>query len=500
MRIFLAAVLASLLLIAALPGCAAPPAAPAAPLAPAAPTSASVGGANIVAISPPAQACCPKQTLPQFLGITGLFHGLQGILGRLRNRLGAIWPGLEAKPALLAITDPANLESGNPAVAAAAGIKSEEDGAAQKAKAIEYLASVGCAGCYPGVEDAMLAALDDCTEAVRFAAAKALRSTASMPCKNCCRSACCGPKLRERLDKMAYGTDSQGCYLESSDRVRRMARLAVCQCTCVPEKPGATDSPSQLPPEGPPEEVPPPAAEAPGVASVLRTPLARQALPASSAETGAASAPIGSGVVPTATTLHSAPTPAAGANATSPVCAINYEAAIAALVQSPAPQDPAVQAASPPAPPVVQVNCEIWTARPGSFASRGEAIALLTVARTQLLSSPPDQMFPPQLERSVRQWIEPREAGSPVLAGALEAIPAGGVSRIIEDNGGWHIVRIVDKRSVPAVVAAAWKRTLQPSPAPPRTAMSAAATATGRTQVATSAASAAASPANCGCR
>jgi hypothetical protein len=253
-------------------GCRAPAAAPS-PAAPILPSSASVGGANIVAISPPGQQCCPKQTLPQFLGVTGACEGIKGLVNRLRNLLGSIWPGLEAKPELLSIADPANLDSPNPAVAAAAGVKAEEDQAAQKEKALMYLATIGCAGCYPGIEDAMLAALDDCTEGVRFAAAAALRKTATMPCKNCCRSACCGPKIRTKLTKLAYETDSQGCFLEGSERVRRMARLALANCTCVPDKPGGAQQ-QRLPEEGPSSPEPTPAGEpapgAPTMASVVR--------------------------------------------------------------------------------------------------------------------------------------------------------------------------------------------------------------------------------------
>src|SRR5215217_5231172 len=94
------AVIVSLLLATGMSGCASPPAAPAPP-APTMPTSAAVGGTNIVAIAPPGQACCPKQTLPQFLGITGACEGVKQLIDRLRNRLGAIWPGLEAKPEIL---------------------------------------------------------------------------------------------------------------------------------------------------------------------------------------------------------------------------------------------------------------------------------------------------------------------------------------------------------------------------------------------------------------
>lgn len=332
-----------LLLALAAIGCRAPATAPAA-AAPMLPTSAAVGGTNIVAIAPPAQQCCPKQTLPQFLGITGAFKGIGGLLNRLRNRLGAIWPGLEAKPEVLAISDPANLDSPNPAVAAAAGVKAEEDGAAQKAKAIAYLASVGCAGCYPGIEDALLAALDDCTELVRFETAKALRSTSTMPCKNCCRSACCGPKIREKLVKLAYETDSQGCYLEPSDRVRRMARLAIANCNCVPEKPGQPAA--TLPTEGPgaadaapnPEPVPTPAAP---VVSVLRNPAELLF------SANVASPPVGSGLLPGQQTSAMPPM------RTYPTTmAVSYEQALAAYAKEP--QSPsAMPVRMPPGPPPV---------------------------------------------------------------------------------------------------------------------------------------------------
>src|SRR5262245_49708274 len=102
------AIIGVLLLAAAL-GCRAAAAAATATSAPTLPTSAQAGGTSIVAIAPPAQQCCPKQTLPQFLGITGACEGIKEICDRIKNRLGAIWPGLEAKPEVLAIADPKNL-------------------------------------------------------------------------------------------------------------------------------------------------------------------------------------------------------------------------------------------------------------------------------------------------------------------------------------------------------------------------------------------------------
>jgi hypothetical protein len=404
-----------LLLAVVAVGCRAAAVAPA-PAAPALPTSASVGGTNIVAISPPAQQCCPKQTLPQFLGINGLFKGVGGLIDRLRNRLGSIWPGLEAKPEILSITDPANAESSNPAIAAAADAKAQEDEAAQKAKAIIYLGKLGCAGCYPGIEDAILAALDDCTEEVRFGAAKALRTSATMPCKNCCRSACCGPKVREKLTKIAYETDTQGCYFESSDRVRRMARLALAQCTCVPEKPGQSDE--KLPKEGPG------GAEGPAAATAMLGPAPAAA---------------------TASVLKQSPARTAKAPAVvepvkdNSVRRASLEEVIAAYSDKPAVNGAEQQ----------EVAYEIWTARHADFRSAIDANAIMTMARTQVMSSQPVNL-PVQLAHQVRGWSV-MQANSPPLAAAIAATPIGGVSGIFEGQAGWHVVRVLGKRQRAAV-------------------------------------------------
>ncbi|MCL4201018.1 MAG: hypothetical protein KJ000_00885 [Pirellulaceae bacterium] len=225
-------------------GCASVPPAPPAPV-PAPPPVNTAGPATIVVGQP--QPCCPKQTLPEFLGLTGLFKAGGALFSRIRARLGMRFPGLEGKPPVLSITDPANMDSPNPAVSAAAEIKAQEDAADQKIKGLRYLATIGCGGCYPDVEQALLAGLDDCTEAVRFEAASALRSTAGNPCQFCASDKCCSPAVQKKLRDVAYGIkDNSNCYKESSARVRRMARLALAGCgdTMVAEPETPIEGPS----------------------------------------------------------------------------------------------------------------------------------------------------------------------------------------------------------------------------------------------------------------
>jgi hypothetical protein len=237
------------LAIAACVGCASAPSAPVPPI----PTPPIAAGQTTIMMAQPPSA--PAQTLPDFLGITGLFKAGGGCLNRSRNMLGKYFPGMEAKPAALAISDPANLESPSPAAAAAADVKAQEDGAEQKVKGIRYLAKVGCGDCYPDVEKALLAALDDCTEDVRFAGAQALRDAAGDPCQSCRHTSCCSPEVRTKLREIGCGIDEKTkCYKEPSARVRRMARLALSGCGCAPQQsgipeegPGIEDQPAEEP-------------------------------------------------------------------------------------------------------------------------------------------------------------------------------------------------------------------------------------------------------------
>jgi hypothetical protein len=204
----------------------------------------------------------------------------------------------------LPLTDPANLASDVPAISKAAEIKAEEDLAPQKIAALRYLATIGCGGCYKSVEDAFLAALDDCTEAVRYEAVKALRDTTTCTCQFCNRDACCSEKIQKKLRDMAEGLDDKGCPKEMSERVRRQARLALAECgpppPVVTTAPTQTEVPEEGPTEGPAEgpeagegetdrpDLPPPAEpesdstarRGPAVRSIVPAPAVSGAVPA----------------------------------------------------------------------------------------------------------------------------------------------------------------------------------------------------------------------------
>lgn len=250
---------------------------------PAAPTPTTVQAANgttVVSVAPPAQQCC-KQTLPQWLGLSNCCAKIQRLLSAIPGLVGLFAPGLgntmsdiANQPPLLPVNAPQNLQSSNPAVQTAAQVANEQNQAKQKIAAIQYLATIGCAGCYPGVEEALLASLDDCTESVRFAAAKALYDTTGRPCQMCNSKACCSAKVRERLMSVAYETKDDLCFKESSARVRRMARLALVNCggdcdvgvDAVPlEGPAVTPTPA--PASGAPAVPPAPAATPPATSA-----------------------------------------------------------------------------------------------------------------------------------------------------------------------------------------------------------------------------------------
>jgi hypothetical protein len=200
-------------------------------------------------------------TLWQWLGIPQGFNKIKDATTNVKGNR----PEKERTPPLKRIADPQNLKSDNPAIKTAAKIKQEEDLAPQKVKAIKYMADVGCT-CYPGVKEALLAALDDCTEEVRYQAALAFCQIASKNCQYCAKGSCCAADVMTKLDDMAHGQDAKGCCKEASERVRAAAASALNACR---SKQTGTPAPA---PETVPERKELPLELAPGPEEKPRTP------------------------------------------------------------------------------------------------------------------------------------------------------------------------------------------------------------------------------------
>jgi len=187
----------------------------------------------------------PTVTVWNKLGVPQAFDAANA---NLVNRRGN-HPQWEKKPPLKRIADPANLESPNPAIKAAAEIKAEEDLAPQKIKALKYLATIGC-GCYDKegkVEAAILAGLNDCTEEVRKTAAETvLALVGDCSCHDGCGNNCCTEKIQEKLQDMAYG-ETDGCWHEPSAEVRAIAMQALSACPPISVVPAAEDERETVP-------------------------------------------------------------------------------------------------------------------------------------------------------------------------------------------------------------------------------------------------------------
>lgn len=207
----------------------------------------------LLSISAVGRAEEPK-TLWTFLGIPQAYNHVHGALA---NRSGK-HPGLEKKPPLKKLADPANLASDVPVLKKAAEVKKAEDLKKQKIKAIRYLTEIGC-GCYDtdgSITEAVLAASDDCTEEVRLATVEAIAAAASRECcSNCGTTCCCNKKVLLRLAEMAYERDDTGCFKEPSSRVRESAAAALRAC-CPDAGPVVVEQPTEATePETPRESV-----------------------------------------------------------------------------------------------------------------------------------------------------------------------------------------------------------------------------------------------------
>ena len=205
----------------------------------------------------------PPTTLWRFMGVP---QGFQKVRDVVTNRRGNR-PGLERRDPIKRIADPANLESDNPAIKAAAEIKKAEDMKAQKIKAIKYLASIGC-GCYDQdgkITEALLAATDDCTPDVREAAIEAIEDAAgNQCCKKCGSTSCCSEEIAKRLSAMAYERGDDGCPIEANAEIREAAARALKKCCpggpptgpILEEAPEPDPGPEPIPPPELPEPIP----------------------------------------------------------------------------------------------------------------------------------------------------------------------------------------------------------------------------------------------------
>jgi len=207
-------------------------------------------GVELESLDAAAAGAAGKPT--SFWNWLGIPQGTQKVRDARLNRRGNN-PDRERVDPLKRIADPENLKSDNPAIKTAAQAKAEADLAPQKIKAIKFLATVCCCcSQYKAeVKKALLAALSDCTEEVRYEAAVALCQCAGDPCTICNRCSCCDPDIMGKLAEMADGKAPNGCYLEASPRVREAARNALKGCEEVFRPTGPGPGPAPLRPEGP---------------------------------------------------------------------------------------------------------------------------------------------------------------------------------------------------------------------------------------------------------
>ncbi|MEO1992891.1 MAG: hypothetical protein ABGW78_13220, partial [Pirellulales bacterium] len=104
--------------------------------------------------------------------------------------------------------------SANPAIKAAAKAKAAKHAICKKKKALEYLANMGCSPEHPEVGPALLAAMGDPDEPVRYAAVKAVYQTASE----------CQDKKQKKNARKAIGC------LESCHDWKKKIEKKFCEC------------------------------------------------------------------------------------------------------------------------------------------------------------------------------------------------------------------------------------------------------------------------------
>lgn len=142
------------------------------------------------------------------------------LAGRIQNPMsnltgGLIPPFCPTTPTLAELQDPG-------VIGAAAKVKQDQAGAAERIEAIKKLATVDCTY-WPEAEEALIGALrTDRNECVRYEAALALAS-----------GCCCTCKVIVALSHTVCCSDKDGGFMEKSARVRTAAAVALEQCLTI---------------------------------------------------------------------------------------------------------------------------------------------------------------------------------------------------------------------------------------------------------------------------
>jgi len=415
--------------------------------APPAPATAAVGGAQIVAIAAPAPPAAPPPSIFDFLGVPQTAKTLGALGDCLCAKVGMVFPAAEPGPPILPLTAAQNFDpAGPPAVKVGAEIKAEQDLAAQKIKGLRYLATIGCGGCYPDVENAILASLDDCTEAVRYEAVMALRKSTGNFCKLCNNKRCCSPAVRKRLQVIAYKMKERNCFVEPSDRVRLEARLALK--ACGGSAPEAIITTPYM--EGPSLDATSETEPTPDTTAALNNPAFRSRRPAGSTFTASLEALAAAkekqrNEVPVIDMV-------AGITSAAP---LGSEQADGQVQSGHSITDLSVQNASATQlvkPGNIQQTWVRWeriSAPLHLFESREEAYNALLYLRRKILSQPVGDapaVDPKLIELVLHPYTDPTQAPSAPVGSALQALPRGEISPVIEDAAGFHLVRVLDRR------------------------------------------------------
>ena len=393
-------------------------------LPPAAPPPAASTVGQTAALPSPAR----PTTIWDFLGLTGVFQGIHVFAACTLNKVATRFPALEPVPPLTALADPANLNSPVPAVAAAASVKAEENAAPQKIQALVYLGSVGCGGCYPDVEKALLAGLDDCTEQVRFTAVSVLASTSRNRCRYCDSGRCCSPAVKKKLRSIATEFNKNGCHKEPSARVRRMARIALCQCACESIEDLLQLDP-EIPLEGPSSESELPAP------SVSNLDLPKKPVElASFQETG---------VEPTPLTKLQSRFPETQLAGHSVDRTVGPDSELDSALQ--------ILNESDTEKSSYRIRWEVAAVSIRQMKSKDRAEMVMNYVQQMALgqlTKTPSALELSQVTTRQIGWSSPQDVRSPKLAQLLAELPVGEVSPVIEE-GGWLLVcRVLEKSTV----------------------------------------------------